>query len=602
MCGIVGYIGKKDAIPILLEGLKKLEYRGYDSSGIAVLNGKSIASAKCAGKISFLAQALKEQPLKGGPGIGHTRWATHGRPNDENAHPHTDCNHRIAVVHNGIFENYREIKEKLLKAGHTFRTETDTEIIPHLIEVYYEGNLESAVMKALQEVRGSYALGVICQNERDKIVTARMGSPLVIGIGQGENFLASDIPAFLSYTRDALIMEDGEVAVITSEGVALYGKNGEKINRPSFHVLWDAAMAEKGGYKHFMLKEINEQPKVISDTLAGRLRENNTIDLDIELPKNIQRVFFTAAGTAYHAGMLGKYLFESLAKIPAEVELSSEFRYREPCFSEGTLVIAISQSGETADTLAAARAAKARGLHVISITNAIGSSIAREVPSFFTRAGIEIGVAATKTFVAQVTALTILALKLAQERKTLPPLELQTILSEFHRMPELAERTLKQDQEIRHCAKLFCQRKDFLYLGRHLHYPIALEGALKLKEISYIHAEGYAGGEMKHGPIALIDENVPVVALALQSPVYEKVVSNIEEVRARDATIIAVAEETNEQVQKFAEYLLLIPKTHWILSPILSILPLQLLAYHIADRKGCDVDQPRNLAKSVTVE
>ncbi len=601
MCGIVGYLGEKEAVPLLLEGLKRLEYRGYDSSGVAILNGKSIARTKCAGKIASLEQALAQQPLHGSVGIGHTRWATHGRPNDDNAHPHTDCHHRIAVVHNGIFENYLEIKERLLKEGHQFRTDTDTEIIPHLIESYYKGNLEEAVMKALKEVRGSYALGVVCQDERNKIIAARMGSPLVIGIGKNETFIASDIPAFLSHTREALLVEDGEIAVITPEGVQLFGEDGKKVDRASFQVLWDAAMAEKGGYKHFMLKEIQEQPKVVSETLAGRLRENS-IELDVEMPKKFGRVVFTAAGTAYHAGMVGKYLFETLAKIPAEVELSSEFRYRELCMSKDTLVIAISQSGETADTLAAAREAKQRGHDVIAITNGMGSSLAREVPSFFTRAGIEIGVAATKTFLAQLTAITLLALKTAEDRKTLSPAEFKKIVSEFHRIPELVELALKRENEIRQCAKLFGQRKDFLYLGRHIHYPIALEGALKLKEISYIHAEGYAGGEMKHGPIALIDEEVPVVALALESPVYEKLLSNIQEVRARDATILAVAESGNEQIKKYADHVFYVPKTHWLLSPILGVLPLQLLAYYIADRKGCDVDQPRNLAKSVTVE
>jgi len=601
MCGIVGYTGKKDAVPILLEGLKRLEYRGYDSSGIAILNGTNIKSAKCAGKISALSEMLHAHPFSGMIGIGHTRWATHGRPNDENAHPHTDCNNKIAVVHNGIFENYREIKEKLIQGGHIFRTETDTEIIPHLIEIYYKGNLEQAVIKALKEVKGSFAISVICEDERNKIVTARMGSPLVIGIGKEENYLASDIPAFLPYTRDALLVEDGEVAVLTPQGVTLYDSNGAQVKRDSFHVLWDAAMAEKGGYKHFMLKEIHEQPKVISDTLAGRLRDDH-VELEIEIPQKIDRIVFTAAGTAYHAAMVGKYLIETLAKIPVEVELSSEFRYRTLCFPKETLVIAISQSGETADTLAAIREAKAKGYPALAITNVVGSSLAREVPSFFTRAGIEIGVAATKTFVAQLTALALFAIHLAKTRKTVSDQELKSIISQLYRIPELTERTLANDNEIRHVAKRFGQVKDFLYLGRHIHYPIALEGALKLKEISYIHAEGYAGGEMKHGPIALIDENVPVVALALESPVYTKVISNIEEVRARDAVVIAVAEELNTDIKRIAEHVLAVPKTHWLLSPILGVLPLQLLAYYIADRKGCDVDQPRNLAKSVTVE
>jgi len=602
MCGIVGYVGSKEAAPILLEGLKRLEYRGYDSSGMAILNGKSVIhSTKCSGKISSLEEALHVHPLKGSLGIGHTRWATHGRPNDENAHPHTDCTGKIAVVHNGIFENYLEIKEKLIEGGHHFKTETDSEIIPHLVEAYYQGNLEEALMKALKTVRGSYALSIICQDERDKIVAARMGSPLVIGLGEKEIFLASDIPAFLPYTRNALLVEDGEIAVLKSDGVKLLSVEGEAVERSSFHVQWDVAMAEKGGYKHFMLKEMYEQPKVISDTLAGRLKDHS-IELDVALPKQFSRVFFTAAGTAFHAAMVGKYWFETLAKIPAEVELSSEFRYRDLCLTKDTLVIAISQSGETADTLAAIRQAKKLGLPVMAITNVVGSSLAREVPSLFTRAGIEIGVAATKTFVAQLTALVLLALKVASDRNTLAKEEFDRILFELHRIPELTEIALQNDQEVRQSAKLFGNRKEFLFLGRHLHYPIALEGALKLKEISYLHAEGYAAGEMKHGPIALIDENVPVVALAMQSPVYEKVISNIEEVRAREATIIAVTESNNKHIQKFSDHIFWVPQTHWLLSPILSVLPLQLLAYHIADQKGCDVDQPRNLAKSVTVE
>jgi glucosamine--fructose-6-phosphate aminotransferase (isomerizing) len=601
MCGIVGYVGEKEALPILIEGLKRLEYRGYDSAGVAVLNGANIASTKCAGKISALESALASNPLHGTIGIGHTRWATHGRPNDENAHPHTDCKQRFAVVHNGIIENYLEIKEKLLKAGHVFRTETDTEVIPHLIETHYHGNLEHAVMKALEEIRGSYALGVTAVDEPNKIVAARMGSPLVIGIGKKENYLASDIPALLPFTREALVVEDGEVAVLSPSQVFLFTRDGKKVERNSFHVLWDSAMAEKGGYKHFMLKEIFEQPKVISETLAGRLLDN-TIQLEIELPKKISGVFFTAAGTAYHAGMVGKYLFETLAGIPAETDLSSEFRYRSLALPKDVLVIAISQSGETADTLAALREAKRRGNPVLAITNVVGSSIAREAPSLFTRAGIEIGVAATKTFVSQLTALVLLALKLAQEKKRISKEEEEKIFSDLYHLPKLADLTLQIEEEVKHVAKLFGQRKDFLYLGRHIHYPIALEGALKLKEISYIHAEGYAAGEMKHGPIALIDENVPVVAVAQESPVLEKLLSNLEEVKAREATVIAVTEESGKAVRKCADYLFSVPKIHWLLSPILGVIPLQMLAYFIADRKGCDVDQPRNLAKSVTVE
>ncbi len=600
MCGIVGYLGEKEASSVLLEGLKRLEYRGYDSAGMAVLNGKGVAKAKCMGKIAALKDVISSQPIHGHTGIGHTRWATHGKPCDENAHPHTDCKNRLALVHNGIIENYLEIKEKLLAAGHDFRTETDTEIIPHLIEVYYQGNLEDALIKALEEIRGSYALAVIAEDEPQKIVAARMGSPLVIGIGKGEYYLASDIPAFLPFTQEALLVEDGEVVILTPEGVKLLDSQRKKIERASFRVLWDTTMAEKGGYKHFMLKEIHEQPDVISETLAGRLKQTG-ISLEIDLPK-FKRVFLTGAGTAYHAAMIGKYWFENLAKIPAEVELSSEFRYRNLLLSKETLVVAISQSGETADTLAAVREAKKQGAPVLALTNVMGSSISREASCLYTRAGIEIGVAATKTYVSQLTLLFLLALKSAQDRGTLSHLEFQTFLKELYRLPELVSLTLKKEQEVKHIAKLFSGRKDFLYLGRHVYYPIALEGALKLKEISYIHAEGYAAGEMKHGPIALVDETVSVVALALQSPVYEKTISNVEEVLARDASLILVTEETNKQASKYTNNLFLIPETHWLLSPILAVLPLQLLAYLIADKKGCDVDQPRNLAKSVTVE
>lgn len=600
MCGIVGYLGEKEASSVLLEGLKRLEYRGYDSAGMAVLNGKGVAKAKCMGKIAALKDVISSQPIHGHTGIGHTRWATHGKPCDENAHPHTDCKNRLALVHNGIIENYLEIKEKLLAAGHDFRTETDTEIIPHLIEVYYQGNLEDALIKALEEIRGSYALAVIAEDEPQKIVAARMGSPLVIGIGKGEYYLASDIPAFLPFTQEALLVEDGEVVILTPEGVKLLDSQRKKIERASFRVLWDTTMAEKGGYKHFMLKEIHEQPDVVSETLAGRLKQTG-LSLEIDLPK-FKRVFLTGAGTAYHAAMIGKYWFENLAKIPAEVELSSEFRYRNLLLSKETLVVAISQSGETADTLAAVREAKKQGAPVLALTNVMGSSISREAPCLYTRAGIEIGVAATKTYVSQLTLLFLLALKSAQDRGTLSHLEFQTFLKELYRLPELVSLTLKKEPEVKHIAKLFSGRKDFLYLGRHVYYPIALEGALKLKEISYIHAEGYAAGEMKHGPIALVDETVSVVALALQSPVYEKTISNVEEVLARDASLILVTEETNKQASKYTNNLFLIPETHWLLSPILAVLPLQLLAYLIADKKGCDVDQPRNLAKSVTVE
>ncbi|MFH0803422.1 MAG: glutamine--fructose-6-phosphate transaminase (isomerizing) [bacterium] len=608
MCGIVGYIGKKNAVPLLVEGLKRLEYRGYDSAGIAVLPNGKVEQTKSMGKLARLESVLKQHPLSGSTAIGHTRWATHGRPSDRNAHPHSDCKGEIAVVHNGIIENYLGLKEKLKAKGHRFRSETDTEILAHLIEEYYDCSLEEAVRKALREVQGSYAIGVISVREPGVIVAARKESPLLIGLGKGEYFIASDIPAFLSSTREALLMQDEEMAVLSKDGVRLSTLAGEEVVRGSFEVLWDAKMAEKGGYKHFMLKEIFEQPKVVLDTLAGRYQKSGKIvlenlNLNSDDLKNIKKIFIVACGTAYHAGMVGKYLLEELTRIPVETDLASEFRYRSPLVDKHTLLIAVSQSGETADTLAAVKEARRLGARTLAITNVVGSSISREVDGLlYTRAGIEIGVAATKTFVAQLVAFYLLSFHLACLKEKISKDALKSAMEELLSIPQKIDYILNSHAPVKAWAQKFYKCQDFLYLGRHLSFPIALEGALKLKEISYIHAEGYAAGEMKHGPIALIDENVPVLSIITEGNVYDKILSNVKEVKAREAVTIGIATQGDAEARKYVDHLYHIPRTSPIFSPILAIIPLQLLAYYIADRKGCDVDQPRNLAKSVTVE
>lgn len=606
MCGIVGYIGKKDVVPILLNGLKKLEYRGYDSSGVAALspNGK-IYERKSLGKLIKLENVLSKRPLRGSLGIGHTRWATHGKPSDMNAHPHLDCTGGIAVVHNGIIENFLLLKEKLEKKGHLFKSETDTEVLAHLIEDNYKGNLQDAVKRALKQVKGSYAIGVISAREPDKIIAARKDSPLIIGIGNGENYIGSDIPAFLNHTKRAMLLYDEEVAVITKDKISVSTLNDKKITRKSFTVTWSAEEATKGGYKHFMLKEINEQPKIIEETLSGRLKgvkevRLENLKLDKRRLKKINKIFISACGTAFHAGLVGKYILEEVTKIPCEVDLASEFRYRRPLINKNTLFVAISQSGETADTLAAAREANRLSSYTLAICNVMGSTLTREAcDTLYTRAGIEMGVAATKTFIAQVVALYLLAFHIAQELGLKYD---KRCLKELYRLPNLIEKILKNHNEIKAWAKKFHNRFNFLYLGRGLNYPVALEGALKLKEISYIHAEGYAAGEMKHGPIALIDKTVPVVALLTQNATYDKIVSNVKEVNARGGILLAIATEKDAAVKNVADYVYYIPKTLPIFDPVLNTIPLQLLAYYISDIKGCDVDQPRNLAKSVTVE
>ncbi|MDX2151385.1 MAG: glutamine--fructose-6-phosphate transaminase (isomerizing) [Bryobacteraceae bacterium] len=617
MCGIVGYIGKQEAAPIILDGLRRLEYRGYDSAGLAVLDGAdSLVVRRAEGKLRNLEETVRMSPVAGSYGIGHTRWATHGRPTEENAHPHRDCSGDIVVVHNGIVENYLTLKHQLEAEGHRFVTETDTEIIAHLIEKHFEGNLEDAVRAAVRQLTGVFALGVITRRDPDKIVAARSGPPAVIGLGDNEYFLASDVPAILSHTRDMFFLNDGDLAVLTRDGVHLTDFQGRPIKRQVSHILWDPIMAEKGGYKHFMLKEVFEQPRSIRDTMLGRVgQESGRIFLDeIDLPakqlRAFQNVRVIACGTSWHAALAGKFMIEKLARIPVEVDYGSEFRYRDPIVGPETLTVVISQSGETADTLAAQREAKQKGSKTIAICNVVGSMITREAAgTLLTHAGPEIGVASTKAFTCQLTALFLLAMYLGQVRDTLPPQSAQCLVQELLKIPGKLEHILSHEAVYEDLTRKLFRATDFLYLGRGVHFPIALEGALKLKEISYIHAEGYPAGEMKHGPNALIDENLPVVVLAAYEPgnaasrvLYEKTLSNIQEVKARGGKVVAVAIEGDDEVTKSTEDLIFIPPTNDLLLPILEIVPLQLLAYHIAVRRGCDVDQPRNLAKSVTVE
>ncbi|HWY47546.1 MAG TPA: glutamine--fructose-6-phosphate transaminase (isomerizing) [Bryobacteraceae bacterium] len=618
MCGIVGYIGNRKAVPIILDGLRRLEYRGYDSAGIAVLNGDNHLSVRRAsGKLRNLEEAIRVNPLDGPYGIGHTRWATHGRPTEENAHPHRDCTGDIVVVHNGIVENYLQLKHQLQLEGHKFCTETDTEVIAHLVEKYYDGNLEDASRKTVKELSGVFALAIIASSDPNKIVAARSGPPVVIGLGDGEYFVASDVPAILSHTRDMFFLNDGDLAVLTPEGVHLTDFNGKPVKRQVTHIVWDPIMAEKGGYKHFMLKEIFEQPRAVRDTVLGRVGQESgrifldEMDISPKIFREFQSVKIIACGTSWHAALAGKFMIEKLARIPVEVDYGSEFRYRDPIVSKDMLTVVISQSGETADTLAAQREAKQKGSKTLAICNVVGSMITRDAAgTLMTHAGPEIGVASTKAFTSQLTALFILAMHLGQVREVLSAEDSLKLVQELVRLPGKLEAILGKTAIYEELEKRLSRSTDFLFLGRGIHFPIALEGALKLKEISYIHAEGYPAGEMKHGPNALIDENLPVVVLATRDPEseesrlrYEKTLSNIQEVKARNGIVIAVVCEGDEdEVSKIADYLIPIPATTELLLPILEIVPLQLLAYHIAVRLGCDVDQPRNLAKSVTVE
>ncbi len=609
MCGIIGYIGNKMATPILIDGLKHLEYRGYDSAGLAIIHDGHLALYRVRGKISDLERIVVPLHLQGTVGLGHSRWATHGQPSEENAHPHTDCKGRLVVVHNGIIENYLSLKQQLKKEGHRFRSETDTEVIAHLVEKYFEGDLTDAVTRAVKHLRGSYAIAVISADSPDTIVGARQYCPLVIGLGNGQYFLASDIPAFLRYTREALFVEDGEVVTITRNGVKIKDSNGAEVKRSVTRITWDSEAAEKGGFKHFMLKEINEQPRVITDTFRGRISSINgevslsEVGLTTHSIEQIDRIYIIACGTSYHAALIGKFLIEDWAGIPCEVDIGSEFRYRTPVIGSNSIAVFISQSGETADTLAALRAARSRHAHTIAICNVVGSSLARDSDSVvYTHAGPEIGVASTKTFTAQLTALVLLAVLLGRRKKTLLRKDASKVLKELLRVPTIIEEVLSNDKEIIMCARRFYQKDHFLYLGRNINYPIALEGALKLKEISYIHAEGYPAGEMKHGPIALIDKDMPVLAIATQGKVQEKVISNIEEVKARKGIVIALASKDDKNVAHLTDMLIPVPSVEEFLSPIVNVVPLQLLAYHIARLRGCEIDQPRNLAKSVTVE
>ena len=609
MCGIVGYVGPKQAAPFLLEGLRKLEYRGYDSAGIAVYNGANITLEKCMGRLDSLEKKIEGRIPQGHLGIGHTRWATHGRPSDTNAHPHADCHGDFVVVHNGIVENYLHIKERLIEKGHKFVSETDTEVVAHLVEEYYEGDFVEAVKKVLAEIRGSYSLVFISKHEPDKIICTKQDNPLVIGLGEGENFIASDIPAIIHRTRRTFILSDGEMAVVTKDSVWVTNRQGTPVSKKVFEVNWDAEAAEKGGYDHFMIKEIIEQPKAFRDTMTARVnKDNNTISFDElkwtrEEVAAIKKVTITACGTAYHAGLVGKYYLEQLARIPVEVDIASEFRYRNPLVDSSTLVIIISQSGETSDSLAALKEAKRLGARTLAVTNVVGSSIAREADQvIYTWAGPEIAVASTKAYTTQLLVMLMVSIYLAGLRESLPAERLNQIVAELKKLPQKADEFLANGQAVKTFAELYGFNEDVFFIGRSLDYAVAMEGALKLKEISYIHAEAYAAGELKHGTLALIIEGVPVIALATQMDVYEKTLSNIKEVKARDAVVIGLAMEGDDQIKKYVDHTIFIPATEKYLAPILAVIPLQLLAYYAAVTRGCDVDKPRNLAKSVTVE
>ncbi len=609
MCGIVGYIGPKEAVSVLVDGLEKLEYRGYDSAGVAIPGEENLEILKKVGKLAVLKDKLNGEEHCANVGIGHTRWATHGRPSDTNAHPHTDCTGQFAVVHNGIIENYLSLREWLESEGHVFRSQTDTEVLPHLIEHFYDGDLLEAVLASVSKLVGSYAMAVVSSKEPDKLVAVRQDSPLVVGLGEGEYFLASDIPALLKHTRFTYILNDGEVAVLEKGGVKVMDLDRKEIRKSIFEVKWAAEQAEKGGYDHFMLKEIHEQPKALRDTLSGRIEADNSrvnleeVTITPEEIKGLKKIFITACGTAYHAGLVGKYIIEKLVRLPVEVDIASEFRYRQPIIEPGTLVVIISQSGETADTLAALREAKRQGARIVAVTNVVGSSVAREADDvIYTWAGPEIAVASTKAYTTQLVSMYLLALHLAGLRGTLAPEKISELLAEMKTLDEKTQEILNDSQVIRDFAREIANSDDLFYLGRGLDYSVAMEGSLKLKEISYIHAEAYAAGELKHGTLALIEEDTPVVALVTQETLFEKMVSNIQEVNARGAAVLTLAMEGLRDVEKVSRKVVYIPRTYEVLAPILTVVPLQLLAYHTAVARNCDVDKPRNLAKSVTVE
>lgn len=609
MCGIVGYVGNAQAAPFLLDGMSKLEYRGYDSAGIAVYEKGKIRVEKCVGRLDALRHKLEGRMPEGSMGIGHTRWATHGRPSDRNSHPHTDESGDFVVVHNGIIENYLMLKEKLIAKGQKFSSDTDTEIVAHLFADFYEGDMEEAVKKVLKTIEGSYSLVFMCAAEPDKLICTKKDNPLIIGLGEGENFIASDIPAIIAKTRRTYIMSDGEIATVTKDGVWVQDINGTPITKKVFEVNWNAEAAEKGGFEHFMLKEIYEQPKAIKDTMRGRLAENGTEINFTELgwtPEDftgISKIFIVACGTAYHAGIVGKYYLENLARIPVEVDIASEFRYRNPLVDANCLTIVISQSGETIDTLAALKEAKRLGSRTLAVTNVVGSSIAREADQVvYTYAGPEIAVASTKAYTTQLLVMLMLAVYVGRLRGTLDGNKADALAKGLHKVPEQLHDMLENVDQIKVFARHYGSSLDAFFLGRSLDYAVALEGALKMKEISYIHAEAYAAGELKHGTLALIVEGVPVIVLATQEDVYDKTVSNLQEVKAREAMVIAIALEGDDSIAKYADHVIYIPRADKELAPILAVLPLQLLAYYAALTRGCDVDKPRNLAKSVTVE
>ena len=608
MCGIVGYVGPKKVLPILLAGLKRLEYRGYDSAGVALLYNHSLMVTKAAGKIAQLEKLIDGHDYNSHCGIAHTRWATHGAPTQLNAHPHTDTPGEIALVHNGIIENYRTLKEFLMRQGYRMISDTDTEVLVHLIRFYFHGNLTEAVRSALQRVEGTYGITVLSSLEPNKIVAARMGSPLVIGHGENENFVASDVAAMLDHTNKVVYLEDGEIATVTPEEYTITTIANEQISPQIQEVTWTLDQIEKGGYEHFMLKEIHEQPDALRNAMRGRLdyEEGSSrlggLNLQQGELREIKRIIITACGTSWHAALIAEYMIEELARIPVEVEYASEFRYRSPIMEPGTIMLAISQSGETIDTLAAVKEAKKHGATVLGIVNVVGSTIARETAAgVYIHAGPEIGVASTKAFTAQVTVLSLITLMLARMRH-LSVQQGQEFIQAIEQIPEKVEKILRAEDKIKKIAEQYSKKNNFLYLGRGINFPVGLEGALKLKEISYIHAEGYPAAEMKHGPIALIDENMPVVVIGLKDPVYDKVLSNIAEIRARNGQVIAIATEGDTEISEKANYVIYVPETHRLLTPLLSVIPLQLLAYHIALLRDCHVDQPRNLAKSVTVE
>ena len=606
MCGIVGYVGDEQALPILLDGLSRLEYRGYDSAGVAVVDG-GLQVVRKAGKLSMLDKELAEREVPGTTGIGHTRWATHGGPTDNNAHPHSDCSGRIALIHNGIIENFLELREQLERTGHVLASDTDTEAIAHLIEDAYEGDLVAAFRTVLKRLDGAFSIAVVSSDHPGLVVAAKRTSPLIVGKGEHGTLLASDPPALLPYTRDMVHLVDDQIVEIRGDGFTITTIDGEPAEGNAIHVDWDIQAAEKGGFDHFMLKEIYEQPEAVADTLRGRTLGGRLMLDELRMAeseiRDVDKVFVVACGTSYHAGLVAKYAIEHWTRLPVEIELASEFRYRDPVLDRDTLVIAVSQSGETIDTLEAVRYAKEQRAKLMSVVNVVGSSIARESDAvLYTHAGPEIAVASTKAFLTQMVALKLMALYLAQVRATLYPGEIAQITRDMGRLPGLIRQTLDLREEVAAIAREIAQKQTVLFMGRHVGYPVALEGALKLKEISYVHAEGYAAGELKHGPIALVEDGVPVVAVATQCHVYPKVLSNIQEVRARGALVIAVATEGDTEIGQFADHVLFVPRTHELITPELVAVPLQMLAYEVAVLRGCDVDQPRNLAKSVTVE